>query len=42
MSSTEVELSSDDLAEINDVLAGTEVRGDRYPSALMAQLDSER
>lgn len=42
MSSTEVALSSDDLAAINDVLADSEVRGDRYPSALMAQLDSER
>lgn len=42
LSSTEVELSSVDLAEIDEVLSRTEVRGDRYPSALMAQLDSER
>lgn len=42
LSSTEVELSSADLAAIAEVLAGSEVRGDRYPSALMAQLDSER
>lgn len=42
LTSTEVELSSVDLAEIDEVLSRTEVRGDRYPSALMAQLDSER
>jgi len=42
LSSTEVELSSVDLAEIDEVLSRTEVRGDRYPSALMALLDSER
>lgn len=42
LSSTEGELSSVDLAEIDEVLSRTEVRGDRYPSALMAQLDSER
>lgn len=42
LSSTEVELSSVDLAEIDEVLSRTEVRGDRYPSALMAKLDSER
>ncbi|WP_181272713.1 aldo/keto reductase [Brevibacterium oceani] len=42
LSSTEVQLSSDDLAAVAEVLAGTEVRGDRYPTALMAQLDSER
>jgi aryl-alcohol dehydrogenase-like predicted oxidoreductase len=42
LTSTEVVLSPNDLAEIDEVLSGTEVRGDRYPSALMAQLDSER
>ena len=42
LTSTEVVLSPNDLAEIDEVLSGTEVRGDRYPSALMAQLDSKR
>ncbi|WP_208085379.1 aldo/keto reductase [Brevibacterium atlanticum] len=42
LASTEVDLSSADLAAVAEVLAGSEVHGDRYPEALMAQLDSER
>nr|WP_246490448.1 aldo/keto reductase [Brevibacterium oceani] len=42
LSSAEVELSPTDLTAVAEVLDGSEVQGDRYPEALMAQLDSER
>ena len=36
-----VSLHDDDLAQIDQLITRGEVRGDRYPTALMAELDSE-
>jgi pyridoxine 4-dehydrogenase len=38
----DVKLSTSQLAAIEGALPASEVRGDRYPSVLMAQLDSEK
>ena len=39
---TEVELSGEDLAAVEDAIPADAVAGDRYPQAHMAMLDSER
>lgn len=39
---TDVELTADDLARVDELIPAGSVSGDRYPAAAMAQLDSER
>ena len=38
----ELDLSDDDLAQIEQAMPGDAAAGDRYPEAQMGQLDSER
>jgi aryl-alcohol dehydrogenase-like predicted oxidoreductase len=42
LGSLEVELSGEDIAELERAVPAAAVRGDRYPAAGMASLDSER
>ena len=42
IASNAVSLDADDLARLDELLPRDAVRGDRYPTALMADLDSER